>query len=148
MKNGKAEGPDGKKSCMKYHSENVDQAPVSDSIQPPGSKQKNKPHRPFLFCGVLQSRLSRHMLTKHKDTPDIVHALKLPEKEKLKVLTKLRLQGIYKHNEHLIKSGKTSELMTQRKLNKETPLVVCSCCKGYYSRRFLAPQKSMQQRLN
>ncbi|XP_033099239.1 uncharacterized protein LOC117102878 isoform X4 [Anneissia japonica] len=26
--------------------------------------------------------------------------------------------------------------MTQRKLNEETPLVVCSCCKGYYSRLF------------
>ena len=68
-----------------------------------------KPNRPCLFCGEQQSRLKRHILTKHMK--DI---LKLHPKEIDHAIGQLRREAILAHNKKMIVQGNTNNIQREK----------------------------------
>jgi hypothetical protein len=61
-------------------------------------KKKKKPARPCIFCGVLDKRLPRHILTKHRTHLLVVPLLKMNRKEQLHQIARFRWQAIKEYN--------------------------------------------------
>ncbi|XP_065651046.1 uncharacterized protein LOC136079248 [Hydra vulgaris] len=96
-----------------------------------GQVTEKNPSRFCIFCNKKQTRLSRHILKRHKDLEIVKTAIKLPEGEKHKMFNKFNKEGIKKYNK---KRGK-------KNLNEEeiiNNLEMCGYCNGFFSKRFLS----------
>ena len=105
--------------------------------------EPKKPKRPCIFCGVLDSRLPRHILNKHKTLPQVLAIKKLSRKEQLHRIDLFRREGIKMHNMAEIQRGGSSFLRERRASNKgdqNVPLM-CSGCSGFFSRTYAARHK-------
>ena len=92
-----------------------------------------KPQRPCMFCKKLQSRLKRHILTKHKEEPLVKPLLKMNVKDQDRQIDIMRKQGVRDYNIVLLKSdGK--EFMRERRnfLSEQDTPIMCSGCKGFF----------------
>ena len=102
-------------------------------------KAMKKPLRPCLFCSKLQSRLKRHILTKHKNEKNVSSILHLGEKEQNHHIDMMRKQAIKIHNlKEIENSG--NEFMRERRntLEENEVPVMCIGCMGFYSKSFKA----------
>lgn len=97
-----------------------------------------KPTRPCLFCGQDQSRLKRHILTKHKDNAKVLPLLKFSRKEQDRVIGEFRRQAIRQHNIKCLDEDR-SDFQRERKtkMNENAP-VMCSGCYGFFDRSYKA----------
>ena len=107
-------------------------------------KNKDKPPRPCFFCKVPQTRLKRHILTKHKNEPQVVPLKSMNSKEQDRFITSFRKEAIKIHNIDLLKAGK-STFMRERKssLNVITDEItdvpiMCVGCKGFFAKKYKA----------
>lgn len=100
------------------------------------------------FCVYCQkeikSKISRHLLT-HKEYPKILEIQLLPKKSKQRdaLFTELVNEGNFKHNIHVINTGK-GVLITARRENRDLEkhhthqdYVPCEFCKGFYLKKLL-----------
>jgi len=94
-----------------------------------------KPSRPCYFCGKQQSRLKRHILTKHSAHEKVAPLLKMTSKEQDRVIDSFRKKGIRNHNMDILKLGKTN-FIRERLSNKEDLPVMCTGCKGFFARSY------------
>ena len=67
--------------------------------------------RPCPFCGRLQSKLVRHLKTKHKTEPAIIAAMKKDKVNCLKDFWSLRIEGIFKYNRRKLTLRRPAELI-------------------------------------
>ena len=106
------------------------------------SKKKQKPKRPCLFCGAVDSRLPRHILTKHRTEPLVQPLINLPRKEQLYRIGFFRRDGIKQHNLKVIEGGGCN-FMREREVGKSDESIMCSGCNGFFSRSYAARHKKV-----
>ena len=117
-----------------------DEPDISDK-EDPVVKKKRKPkiHRPCLYCGKKQSALTRHLMTVHKNESEVIKAMALPRKEKNNAFTRLRKEATFKYNMKEMEKGDPCYIRERRKeVNTDDELIVCSECKGWYSKSYKA----------
>ena len=102
-------------------------------------KKYKKPIRPCFFCKSFQSRLKRHILTKHKDEQSVKPLLKMNKIDQDKFIATFRKQAIRNHNLELLKSDRHDFLRERKskRQNDELPLM-CSGCKGFFAKSYKA----------
>ncbi|XP_030840614.1 uncharacterized protein LOC115923643 [Strongylocentrotus purpuratus] len=97
-----------------------------------------KPSRPCPFCNkACGEKLSRHICLVHKDKEQVKSAMQLPKRERDKVFSKFRKEGIYQVNRERMKDD--NPIYEREKLPKsgnDDNLKMCSNCKGFYSSHF------------
>lgn len=99
-------------------------------------KGNPKVHRPCPYCLKLQSALTRHLKTVHKKEEEVMRALALPtSQEKNKAFDNMKKNGILKYNKDEMKKENPSYMRERKGDNK---VVVCSSCKGCYSKGYKA----------
>ncbi|KAL7632020.1 UNVERIFIED_CONTAM: hypothetical protein RMT77_017654 [Armadillidium vulgare] len=105
---------------------------AANNCQEERIKKKNS-FRPCPFCGIQQTKLSRHLRNKHKSEPEVVEALKLPTEQRIHSFALLRKKGIALANERSLKIDgklKFSERISKNMLK----YVKCSICSGFYKK--------------
>ena len=105
-------------------------------------KPKLKPKRPCVFCGLLDSRLPRHILTKHRTEPLVQPLINLPRKEQLHRIAFFRRDGIKQHNLNEIEGGGSNFMRERKACESEVP-IMCSGCDGFFSRSYAARHKKV-----
>ena len=103
--------------------------------------KKNGPSRPCPYCGVFQTRLTRHLRLRHKNEKDVLHALSLPKCKRNDAFAALKKDGIYHHNVDLIQTNPKAKLVRERKQGTPKDLVLCGTCHGCYNRAYLWKHK-------
>ena len=96
-----------------------------------------KPMRPCVFCNMPQTRLKRHILTRHKKHDLVSPLLCLSAKEQDRIIDTFRKQGIRQYNLEVLKTGKQVFTRERKSNNKELP-VMCSGCKGFFAKSYKA----------
>ena len=116
---------------------------IVDSEDEQGEGESNKKHpdkkpeRPCVFCKIPQTRLKRHILTKHKDHKEVAPLLTLTSKEQDIIIAEFRRDGIRSHNMEILKSGDKS-FIRERKSSYEDLPVMCAGCKGFFAKSYKA----------
>ena len=103
----------------------------------PIKRNYKKPLRPCFFCKIPQSRLKRHILSKHAKLPSVVPLLSMNEKDKDRHIENLRKQAIRNHNVDALRSGEENFLRERKSTEKELT-VMCSGCKGFFAKTYKA----------
>ena len=107
-------------------------------------QKKKRPKRPCPFCDKMASRLSDHIKRKHKYEEKVINALSLPKELRDREFQTFKKEGIFKVNSNML-SKETSpdfeNLLHERKYIKNSSTVVCSLCKGFYSKRKISRHK-------
>ncbi|XP_065673908.1 uncharacterized protein LOC136090860 [Hydra vulgaris] len=117
---------------------------VSTHFHAKAKSLKKKPSRYCIFCNKKQTRLSRHILKRHKDLEIVKTAIKLPEGEKHKMFNKFKKEGIKKYNIDQTQEKNPNfqrEREAKKILNEEeiiNNLEMCGYCNGFFSKRFLS----------
>ncbi|XP_052065843.1 uncharacterized protein LOC127705557 [Mytilus californianus] len=127
---------------MSDDGENEEEAVHVDDNHKGGTR---KPKRPCPFCGIFQSRLSRHILTKHKDNDEVKAAKQLPVKDRNQVLCNLKRRGYHQYNLKLMKEDDfdVKQILKERQTRKQREgdamesRVMCSTCQGYFVKEHL-----------
>ena len=121
--------------------ENVTENVVEENVTENDKKVSTKPSRPCLFCKKTQSRLKRHILTKHKNDPQVSPLLKMSLKEQDRQIAIFRREAIKNVNLELIRAGK-NEFIRERKSNDQTNdadiPIMCTGCKGFFAKKYKA----------
>jgi len=102
-----------------------------------------KPKRPCPFCGVLQSKLRRHIMLKHKSESEVMATQTLPKQEQDRAFNSFRKKGIFLANKKAI--GKSANIvMRERKKAKRDneDIVMCGYCNGFYAKAFFHRHKA------
>ncbi|XP_073842168.1 uncharacterized protein [Musca autumnalis] len=102
-----------------------------------GPKHKTKQHF-CLFCKTLQSKISRHLFSKHKEEKLVHQAMQLPKQnpKRLEIINDLRKQGDFLYNTSVEQN--TGQLILPRRSRenhadyKDNNYVCCTNCKGFY----------------
>ena len=98
-----------------------------------------KPARPCMFCKIPQTRLKRHILTKHKDELQVIPILTMNSKEQDRHITVFRKQGIRNQNMDMLKVGESCFTRERKASSKGSEIpIMCSGCKGFFSRSYKA----------
>ncbi|XP_055999196.1 uncharacterized protein LOC125672892 isoform X3 [Ostrea edulis] len=108
------------------------------------TQKKVRPKRPCPFCDKLASRLSDHIKRKHKNEESVVNALSLPKELRDREFQTFKKEGIFKVNSNLLSKEASPDfenLLHERRFVKSNSTVVCSLCKGFYSKRRIARHK-------
>ena len=115
-----------------------DDAPTNQPTYQIASVKYKKPKRPCFICNSLQSRLKRHLLSKHSEHPTVIPLLSMKEKDKDRYISDFRKKGIRDFNMKMIESGK-NEFMRERMPTENSSVpVMCSGCKGFFSKGYKA----------
>ena len=101
------------------------------------TKQYKKPKRPCPYCSELFCNLPRHLKRQHSDEATVKQAILHPDKKET-IFAKLRKQGILNYNKK--QTNANAPLMRERRQGNEE-LIVCSVCKGFYSKRKIYSHK-------
>ena len=108
------------------------------------SSKYAKPKCQCLFCNKPQSRLKRHLLTKHKNEEQVKPLLKLNAKDLDREIDLIGKEGIRKFNIDSLHAGKDEFLRERRKMSKSEDIeakdhpVMCSGCYGFFAVKFKA----------
>jgi len=100
-------------------------------------KVYKKPARPCFICGKSLSRLKRHIISKHSQHPLVMPILSMDESEKDCYIKTFRKQGIRDFNLDVINKGGNSFMRERKSKNEDRP-VMCSGCKGFFSKTYKA----------
>ncbi|KAH9523863.1 hypothetical protein Btru_047258 [Bulinus truncatus] len=97
--------------------------------------EKKNPKRPCPFCGIFQSKLSRHLRLIHKNETEVFTALNLPASDRNRIFSNLRKQGILKSkiSDKLAQKPDNNILQERTKIKDECTL--CRECGGFYSKK-------------
>ena len=117
------------------------------------TKKLKKPSRPCFFCGVFQTKLTRHLKTRHKEETEIKQILQLPMKQQTKEFDNLRKKGIYRHNLKLLQSGHSTQNleMKRRKINStkaKKKLKMCTLWKAFVDTNYFFQHKKTCKQLH
>lgn len=97
---------------------------------------------PCLYCGIMCTKLARHVLGKHHDQRLVREVLSLAKKstEREKKLTMIRKEGAFRHNAKALKDGR-GILVVERRPSKTTyqpaDYKPCTVCHGFYHKTTL-----------
>ncbi|XP_069121058.1 myosin heavy chain, skeletal muscle-like isoform X4 [Argopecten irradians] len=107
-----------------------------------------KPHRPCLYCGIKQSKLTRHLKTKHSDEERIKAILDLPIPLQHNAFDQIKKEGILKANKDIMKNATLSKeelkknLIRERRQGEEVcDLSLCSLCNGFFAAKTIHKHK-------
>jgi hypothetical protein len=106
--------------------------------------QKKRPKRPCPFCGKMASRLTDHIKRKHKNEESVINALSLPKELRDREFQTFKKEGIFKVNSSLLSKEDSPDfenLLHERRFINSSSTVVCSLCKGFYSKRRISRHK-------
>lgn len=95
-------------------------------------KAKKKIMRRCIFCNQMQTRLKRHILTVHKELPQVEPLLHLPAKEQEHFIGKFRRDAIKTHNIKSINDG-SKDFQRERKNDSTALPVMCTGCYGFFA---------------
>jgi hypothetical protein len=135
------------------HQNNVDVKPcrkVNKNFKPgrketkKGKNKLRKPTRLCIYCNKYYSeKLSRHILSRHSDVERVQKAKKLPRKERDRVMSDIRREGIMAANKRHLKEDKPIYERERRTrcTSKEDELVICGVCDGFFSKKFFTRHK-------
>ncbi len=96
------------------------------------------------------SRLSSHLLNKHKDDPDIKSIKLMTGEEKTVALEELRNRGIYKHNQKVLQTGEGQYQCRRRDEKRSDDILLNSCtsCKQFISKTHFNRQPKHKENQN
>ena len=125
--------------CAEFNSEIPPS--LKDEYKSIASKNKKKVSRPCLYCGVFQTKLTRHTKTVHKNEDKVKRILDLNPKEQKKKFNLLRKQGICEYILKLLKENKPQHaLEVKRKQNEDkttaTKLKISAGCKAFVNSKY------------
>ena len=102
----------------------------------------SKPKRPCPFCGVMQSKLRRHILMKHKSESEVISTQSLPKREQDRAFHNFKKRGIFLANKKAI--GRKESIIRERRQAKldNDDIVMCGYCNGFYSKVFFHRHKA------
>ena len=103
---------------------------VEDTV--PVQSRRQAPQRPCVFCGVMQSKLKRHMVRKHPDEEGVQRMLAAPKENQDNIMDRLRKEGILNENKKRIQIENAELIREHRKGDGETAM--CGNCYGFYSK--------------
>jgi hypothetical protein len=92
----------------------------------------------------MASRLSDHIKRKHKNEESVRNALSLPKELRDREFQGFKKDGIFKVNAITLSKDASTDfenLMHERRFIKNSTTVVCSLCKGFYSKRRISRHK-------
>ncbi|XP_030193048.1 uncharacterized protein zgc:162872 isoform X1 [Gadus morhua] len=130
------EGPNTNQTDIESENENV---VIHSSVKINGRRKSKLQY--CLFCMKPVAKISRHLKHTHKYLPEVVDAFGFPKcsKERRKRLNFLRIQGNFKHNTAVLKSGK-GELVPSRRpkgASKPEDFKHCGYCKVLFQKNRL-----------
>lgn len=96
-----------------------------------------KPARPCMFCDKMQTKLKRHILTKHKQHELVMPLLTLDSKEQDRLIATFRKNAIKTYNIQVADKGEDS-FMRERKSETDEPPLMCSGCKAFIAKSYKA----------
>ncbi|XP_023288403.1 dentin sialophosphoprotein-like [Orussus abietinus] len=92
------------------------------------------------YCKTLQTKLARHLETKHKSEPDVKKFINFPKgnKERIKIIETIRKSGDFLYNTSA--KDDLSDLIVCRRrmptmMKQAEDYLCCSKCKGYMSKQ-------------
>ncbi|KAK7492313.1 hypothetical protein BaRGS_00016410 [Batillaria attramentaria] len=91
-----------------------------------------------VFCGNAQSRLQRHLESKHSEEKGMVQFLNSTGKTKKDELAKLRHAGDHQHNIQVFKRGEGEIVVKRGKRDSSPPqenFLPCPKCLGYFQKK-------------
>ena len=100
-----------------------------------------KPQRICKFCNKLQTRLKRHILTKHSKEPTMEPLLKMNSKDQDREISKFRKEAIRKFNMDLLEKDE-SDFIRERKSGKadgDTPVMCSGCFVFFFCQKLQGP---------
>jgi len=100
-----------------------------------------KPSRPCVYCGKMQTRLSRHIKARHPNEAAVAEASNLPKADQLNAFRALKRKGIYEANMNLLKRSKNPEYIRERKRGTASDIVVCMHCKCFIRKLYFSQHK-------
>lgn len=101
-----------------------------------GAKRKWDKRHYCLYCKKTQSKMSKHLLRRHRTEKEVAPIVSLPPKSKTRIQTleKLQKKGDYNHNISVLQEGK-GEIVTYRQptvnVNAQD-FLPCSVCFGFF----------------
>lgn len=117
-----------------FGNDNLNDNAIHDDTKKVGKIPKI--HRPCPYCSVMQSALTRHISTKHKHVPEVAAALLKPLGERRKAFDEFKKKGIFQYNQMEMKKEKPKYMRLRKNENVEDDIIICSECKGTYSKRY------------
>jgi len=95
--------------------------------------QYTRPKRPCKFCGRMQTHLSRHILSVHKDEREVVEISEFTLREKTVAMNRMKKDGILRENRiRLNEKGENLALLyKKRKKASSSSLKLCIKCSGF-----------------
>ena len=102
------------------------------------SNQWTKPHRLCPICDIYQSKLSRHLLTRHMSDPMVAKAAQSGVKERSHLLDLIKKKGILKVNKLQARLEKPNFVRERQVSSAVHRLVMCPICSGFYSQKLLS----------
>ena len=108
------------------------ESPTADELNHKQAWEKYKrPRRHCPFCDLVTEKLSRHILRRHKDIPDVQKCKSLPPKDRKIAMDKFRKMGTFEFNLQFVNEGKFNDAISERKTTKKKKM--CGICRGFYS---------------
>ena len=92
----------------RYNHSEVDKTSAKENASIETKTKYKKPKRPCLICNIPQSRLKRHILTKHSNEVLVQPLLKMNSKEQDAQIALMRKQAIRTYNMTVLKAGENS----------------------------------------
>ena len=97
-------------------------------------ERKSKPARPCPLCEKMLPRLSRHIMTVHRDCDQVKKIMGLPSKARDLHLRQMRRQGILKFNKKQLLTDSPC-LQRERRRKKNSEMAMCNHCCGFFARK-------------
>ena len=98
------------------------------------------PKRFCIFCKKDSSKLTRHIITKHRDLSPVREALQLPRKDRIQAFDGFKKEGIlYLNRQEALKER--PNFRREYTTRKQHELVMCNNCKGFYSQQSFSYHK-------
>jgi len=120
---------------------NENQKPTSSITVARSHKTRVFDKRPHCYyCGVQQSQVQRHWLTKHSTEREVIEIDMCKDRnKKWRLIARLRNLGNHFHNVEVIRAGKGELMVTHRKSSEVEALnyVPCDQCYAYVLKREL-----------
>jgi len=95
----------------------------------------------------MQAHLSRHLLGRHKNEPEIAEVLLLPKGQQINALSLLRKKGIYEHNKQVLIGDGAGQLQRARckkvSTDESKSVKICGQCKGVFDRRYISRHRKL-----
>jgi integrase len=96
-----------------------------------------RPKRFCPYCSLEQTRLRRHLISKHREEPEVAAALQRPQNEQQAAFDRIKKDGIFQENKAAMKTDCPLKRDHQPAPGSTTKTKMCGQCKGFFSESYM-----------